>query len=201
FLLRASLTLVWAIDASLAKAVVIGDIVVVPQPIRTDTCSHGYMEYRILVTNRSKTESHEVTLTLPKNKYELHEQGLRSITRTIKVEPTAAVRVSLYQPNLPLVGTDLGIAIDGKTQATAIDMHAGGRTFSRHEVIGGSLAVLVSPKASAKVEEAIKFKGLGVVIEKRGIEEDEDPDAPPPEGRVGKPPVVAGPGRVHPLNG
>jgi hypothetical protein len=78
---------------------------------------HGYIDYRFTIHNRSETESHEVTLKLPKsdNRY-WSGPYLRAITRTVKVDKGQKVTISMFQPDLSLSNQGAEVAIDGRVQ-------------------------------------------------------------------------------------
>jgi hypothetical protein len=118
-----------------------GDIVVTAPLLAENPSLHGYVEHRFLITNQSTETSHEVKLTLPKVKQigtgnvqrTTYSNGntftstvqatsyLRSVSRTVRVPPSATVPVSLLQPG-PLGGYNLEVTIDGRTQRDGVDL-------------------------------------------------------------------------------
>lgn len=119
-----------------------GDITVTPELHPSGETSHGYAEYRIAISNRSPSTAHQVTLILPKEIFSSFGGGIREITRSIVVGPSATVHVSLLQPPVPMAyGSELGVAIDGEVQREEVlllssGQHARGRSSTRHVSVG-----------------------------------------------------------------
>lgn len=84
---------------------------------------HGYVEYRLQVSNTSPERGHRVRLSLPRN-YNSFASGiphLEEISRTVDLPPRSSLSVSLLQPGLPLQGDNyVGIWIDGQFQPEGI---------------------------------------------------------------------------------
>ncbi len=97
-----------------------GDIVVEAGAPTNLARSHGYVEYRISVSNRSPEDRHQVTLTLPQQSY-----SGATVTRTIAVEPSSTADVSLFVTTA-LSGNGLGVEIDGQPQREAIAVNFSG---------------------------------------------------------------------------
>jgi hypothetical protein len=76
---------------------------------------HGYFEYRLTLNNSAK-EPHQVQVTMPEHAYGFGIH-LRSLTRTIRVEPTSQAFASLFQPDLPMQGDVTRIVVDGQHAA------------------------------------------------------------------------------------
>src|SRR5262245_7905250 len=84
-----------AVGAPPARATHFGDVIVVPASgeggtAATATTTHGYVEYRFSVTNRSMATAHQVTLALPLQSQSMGSQ-LRQITRSVVVGPSSTV--------------------------------------------------------------------------------------------------------------
>lgn len=102
--------------------------------------SHGYGEYRIAVSNRSLKDRHQVTLTLPQQSY-----SGGTVTRTITVEPSSTVSVSLFT-SIAIGGNGLGVEIDGQPQRelVAVNLNVSGYGYDTRP------AVLISLGASGR---------------------------------------------------
>ncbi len=96
---------------------------------------HGYAEYRIVVSNRSSDKTHQVTLMLPESSYG-YETYIRKMTRSVVVAPSTTVRVSLFQPPVPMHGSRLGVTIDGKMQEEKVPLSISdhGRQVHLHRI-------------------------------------------------------------------
>jgi hypothetical protein len=129
--------LLLAILVSPARAKQYGDIVVEAASPPNAERSHGYGEYRISVANRSLSERHRVTLTLPLQRY----YGC-TVTRTITVEPSSTVNVSLFTSVAG--GNGLGVEIDGQLQREIIAVDVTGHGYDARP------QVLISQGASAR---------------------------------------------------
>ena len=103
-----------------ASAVEFDDIVITLELTPTGSSSHGYVEYRIAVTNRSPDKTHKVELILPKDSFRITGNQIREMTRTVVVGPAATVHVSLFQPPVRLYGSSLGVTIDGRMQDNVV---------------------------------------------------------------------------------
>ena len=118
-----------------------GDITITPELQPRGTTFHGYVEYRIGISNRSPDKPHQVTLILPKNSYAYSGEHIREMTRSVVVGPSATVHVSLLQPPMSMQGHALAITIDGKVQKEEVPLALGrhGRhVFISHITTGGS---------------------------------------------------------------
>ena len=109
----AACLIVWASLAGTIAANQFGDISVTvdQQPVGDRT--HGYTEYRFIVTNSSPSEQHQVRLVLPENSYS--GSWIQEVTRSAVLDPSSTVSLSLFTP-LPLSGNGLGVEIDGQRQ-------------------------------------------------------------------------------------
>ena len=111
------------------------DITVSPELYPSGNTFHGYAEYRIAVSNRSPEKTHQVTLMLPKSNYG-YETHIRKMTRSVVVAPSTTVRVSLFQPPVPMHGSRLGVTIDGKMQEEKVPLSISdhGRQVHLHRI-------------------------------------------------------------------
>jgi hypothetical protein len=83
---------------------------------------HGYAEYRFAIQNHSPTTSHRVRLTLPRITPALPSMvHLRSMKRTVEVQPNEKMSVSLFQPSMDwgFGNVDMQVEIDGRTAKEA----------------------------------------------------------------------------------
>jgi hypothetical protein len=102
--------------------------------------TRGYLEHRFLVENKSKTDSHQVTLTLPRYRgYGQNGYFLRSTTRTVKIEPQETMPVSLFQPELPFFNSsDVEVAVDGKVQPQGLGINTPQNRGTKFSSMGSS---------------------------------------------------------------
>jgi hypothetical protein len=100
-----------------------GDISVKVEIVPDNFGGEGYVEYRAMITNRSTTRSHQVTLIIPGEWYGASEASIRELTRTVEVAPGATVTVSLFQPPLPMGGIGMAVEIDGQRQNDPVPLN------------------------------------------------------------------------------
>jgi hypothetical protein len=101
---------------------VFGDIFISAEPLPMTTFSgssnevgHGYVEYRFTLRNQSATDTHRVTLTIPKRQGYAQGPYLRLLSRSVEVGPNATVVASLLQPDLTISsGGGMVVMIDGE---------------------------------------------------------------------------------------
>jgi hypothetical protein len=115
-----------------------GDVLVEASSPPNAQRSHGYGEYRIAVSNRSLKDRHQVTLTLPQQSY-----SGGTVTRTITVEPSSTVSVSLFT-SIALGGNGLGVEIDGQPQRDVVAVTLSSYGYENRP------RVLISQGASAR---------------------------------------------------
>lgn len=138
---------VMLLAAAAARAQTVGDVSVNVLPLPStgggQSTTHGYMEARVSLTNRSPVLAHQVTLTLPGDGRGGYGNSIAAITRTVTLAPNANAVVSLFQPPLPIGGEGLRVTIDGNSSwlsttawSHATDSYGGGHRW---------LAVLISP--------------------------------------------------------
>ncbi len=101
--------------------------------------THGYIEYRFIIENNSETDSHTVKLTLPRDK-DNYRNGhlLQSLRHTVEVKPGATRNVSIFQPDLPLSGSNAQVEIDGRPQHQSVPMRLFTSRGNRTNPSGGS---------------------------------------------------------------
>jgi len=80
---------------------------------------HGYVEYRVTVTNVSR-DNHRVTVAFPRY-HGNYGINLQSLTRTVDLGPSSQVAASLFQPDLPISGNMTMIHIDGRPQEEGLN--------------------------------------------------------------------------------
>ena len=114
---------------------------------------HGYLEYRISITNHSAKDAHAVKLLFPMEGSSSGGDRLRRISRSVKVAPSSTVRVSLLHPSLPIWGGGLGVVIDGRTQPDGVFL-SGGSGGSRRHSGGSEQTVLLSRTVDNDFEDA-----------------------------------------------
>ncbi len=102
--------------------VVFGDIAVHVKSTPKNSALHGYSEYVFTLVNHSPERSHQVTLVMPQEAgWSRHEDTIRSVSRTVQVEPRTTLQVPLLHPDYPsLVGSGLKVIIDGKEQQDGV---------------------------------------------------------------------------------
>jgi len=153
--------------AAAAHAQTVGDVSVNVLPLPStgsgQSTTHGYMEVRVSLTNRSPVRSHQVTLTLPGDGRGGYGNSISAITRTVTLAPNANAVVSLFQPPLPIGGDGLRVTIDGNsTQLSstawphATDNYGGGYR-SLHVFISSSLTDAGSQLVAATEDKPRRF--------------------------------------------
>jgi hypothetical protein len=130
--------LLFTILVSSGEAKQYGDVLVEAGSPPNAQRSHGYGEYRISVSNRSLRDRHQVTLSLPQQSY-----SGGTVTRTITVEPSSTVSVSLFA-SIALGGNGLGVEIDGQPQREVVAVNLSGYGYETRP------AVLISQGASGR---------------------------------------------------
>jgi len=151
-----------------AVSATFGDIVVTVKSEPKGQANHGYSEYVFTLTNRSTERAHVVTLAIPQEVYGSgNGDYLRSVSRTVQVEPRTTVQVALLYPDYPpLRGNGAKVIIDGREQADGVPLSGAsgrsgmGRSFRyrgmphyRHTGYGGpesGLLILVSQRVGGE---------------------------------------------------
>ena len=102
------------------RSAAFGDIVVSADPMPAGYRGHGYVEYRIGITNRAQ-RAHLVRISIPETNYRAGG-GLGEASRTVTVQPASSVAISICVPLLPIYGSGLAVTIDGERQPDAIQI-------------------------------------------------------------------------------
>jgi hypothetical protein len=135
--------------------------------------SHGYLEYRFAVRNRSAAASRQVRLTLGDSRPGRGGPHLRWLTGSVTIQPGSTAEVSLLQPNLPftLYGGDshilpVRIEIDGKARERTIPVRALNRGRPH---LGGPHGeelqdVLCGPGVAEQLRQNIFKAGAGAAL-------------------------------------
>ncbi|MBF0409284.1 MAG: hypothetical protein HQM10_18230 [Candidatus Riflebacteria bacterium] len=89
------------------SAFTVGDVELdINQPL-PGVSKHGYIEYQITLKNISSDNPYTVKISMPAISYSTSEAHIEEISRTVVVPPDSNVKVSLFQPPLPLRGDKL----------------------------------------------------------------------------------------------
>ncbi|MGH7225580.1 MAG: hypothetical protein ACRELF_20375, partial [Gemmataceae bacterium] len=100
-----------------------GDIEITPAPPPKGNSWHGYFEYVFHVHNKSAERPHTVSLSIPFERWFVHEDAIRELRRTVQVGANETVRVSLLQPDHPPIsGSDVEVTIDGRRQERELQL-------------------------------------------------------------------------------
>ncbi|HEX7654474.1 MAG TPA: hypothetical protein VF607_13285 [Verrucomicrobiae bacterium] len=136
---RAALLLAAACGGSSAQAAEqFGDLSVEANAIYTGNTFHGYAEVRVIVENSSATRPHEVRLVFPNRTWGSGSASIRSITRTVKVEPSSRQSVALWQPPLSANGDQtIQVEVDGR-EAGGIHAPNGNQHCNTYGAYGGN---------------------------------------------------------------
>lgn len=89
-------------------------ITVSVEPPTQATSYYGYAVYRMTVSNRSNTPRN-VTVTMPAESWN-YGDSIGRLSRTVRVEPNSTAVTELFQPALPMTGSDARVSIDGQAQ-------------------------------------------------------------------------------------
>lgn len=106
-----------------AQEVTSGDVAVRILPGLPDGATHGYHEIVFLVTNHSPARPHQVRLETPADSF-AGAHLLGRMSRTVVVGPATSLRVVLLQPPLPLAGTGVRVAVDGRVVPESLSFHS-----------------------------------------------------------------------------
>lgn len=90
------------------------DVVIQIVTTSSGESNFGYVDYQATVSNSGGT-AHIVELILPQKTYG-YGQYIQQMTRTVTVPPGSAATVSLFQPPMPMHGSEVGVIIDGRLQ-------------------------------------------------------------------------------------
>ena len=156
-------------------AVRVGDIEADARvPLNGEYTEHGYAAYELRLRNLSASQSHVVHLRMPDDDHGGTGDRLRAIYLRRIVEPGSAARVTLYQPPVPMYGSNVRISVDGVARSESLflaDLEHG--TSSRWRYGGSSIParVIVSqqlPFDEIAGEAASIFPGVGSNDSNRG---------------------------------
>lgn len=127
------------------------DVRVLPDP--TVSSSHGYVEHRVSITNRSKTDAHHVEMWLGGDH---HRPGhhLRRLSRQVLVPAATTVEVSLLQPAVGLYSNELQLLIDRRKRETLHGIHLGGHPRERH--YGAAPVIVLSRGVSGGTRDMLR---------------------------------------------
>jgi len=124
--------------SAFAQSTRFGQIDITAEPISSADTWHGYVEYRFVVRNTSKQQAHRVTLAIPDKGYASGE-SIRRLSRTITIGPGQRAMVSLFQPPLPISGSDVAVWVNGRRLGhvpRALGSHCiGGKAYGPSEVV------------------------------------------------------------------
>ena len=90
------------------------DVIVNLEPPTGVSSQYGYAVYRLTVSNRG-TQPHTVTVSMPAESWN-YGDSIGRISQTVRVEPNSATVTEMFQPPLPMNGSDARVSIDGKLQ-------------------------------------------------------------------------------------
>lgn len=118
------------LSAPAASAARYGNVEVVVEHEPKGNATHGYAEVWVRVKNHSDQTAHAVRLTFPRSSYAPGTDYLRGVTRSVTVEPGKVARVALaYPERLQVVGSGLGVAVDGREQEETIPLGSSSRGY------------------------------------------------------------------------
>ncbi len=92
-------------------------------PANLDT--HGYVEYAFTIENGSETQSHQVTVIVPSQRYGRRGMGhyLQELRKSVEVLAGATAHISVFQPDLLIPHDDVAdIEIDGRLSDKRVPM-------------------------------------------------------------------------------
>jgi hypothetical protein len=102
------------------------EVTVQPQPSVEGAApaSHpgGYIEYRVVVHNGSKTVDHQVRLIQPTRSVGQYGEYLERNSKTVQVAHESTLVVSLFQPSLPVFDESMAVEIDGQLQKDLVEL-------------------------------------------------------------------------------
>ena len=137
--------------AASGRTIPYGDVKITPDPEQRGFSGQGYTEYGFTVVNGSDARR-RVTLALGVEEKGRHfGDYIRSISRTVEVDPKAEVRVLLYQPAVPpLEGSAVTVTIDGKKWPERI----GVQVAQNFGGVGGRHLILASRDFRTRLDRA-----------------------------------------------
>jgi len=100
-----------------------GDITIGVESTPAGSSTFGYAEYRIIITNDSLKNSHQVTVFAPQHSYHYsYGDHIYRIKRSVIAGPSSTTRVSILQPPLTMDGRELGVIIDDEPRVSTIHL-------------------------------------------------------------------------------
>ena len=152
----AALCLCFAIAADAAVTINNVTVTVLPRPTAFGSSEtyHGYMEYRVALSNLSPDADKRVRLTLPANSWGRGDDQIRSISRTVVLAPGASTVVSLLQPPVMIRGDGLGVWVNGESNRVSLSMIDHAEPNYHGSGIGSAL--LVSQGTDARARSILK---------------------------------------------
>ena len=124
------------------------EVVVEPQPAvegsPLEPRHGGYIEFRVVVQNHSKTADHKVRLVQPASTMALFCDYLARNSRTVQVAHGETLVVSLVQPLVAVADQSLAVEINGVRQKDAVELPSPFAGFSFSSAPPPPLVVLAS---------------------------------------------------------
>lgn len=93
----------------------IGPISISPQSMNSSQIYHGYIERRLLISNHSRKDRHQVDLIYPSHFYSRNENVIEQISRSVVLAPKSTTTVSILQPPLSIAmrsNRDMRVVVD-----------------------------------------------------------------------------------------
>lgn len=97
-----------------------GDVAIQVVTTSSGESNFGYVDYRATISNSGDTP-HTIQLILPQQTYG-YGQYIQQMTRTVTVPSGSASTVSLFQPPMPMYGSNVGVFIDGRFQRETMSL-------------------------------------------------------------------------------
>ena len=133
---------------------------------------HGYVEYRFIIENNSETTGHTVKLSIPRHANNFrYGHYLKTLRKTVDVGPGDRAVVSIFQPDLPIMGNDVEVEIDGKPQQQSVSGRVANNRGNRSSMFfgggrGGLFPTVLLPNDNnfaQKLRDNIFKSAVGVV--------------------------------------
>lgn len=180
----------------------LGDIEVTTQRIVNGNTHHGYFEHRFTIANRNPTEAYEIGIRLPASASSRGNESIRSIVRSIKVDPGSVVTLPVLQPALPIYGANSAtILINGRS---AGEVHISGgfdHAENRHSPAPPRTILVSRTLDSSSLDGALRKSAGGMLPTGTDYSPERSTGAPDvPKGRGGYQPrawLPAHSGRGH----
>jgi hypothetical protein len=148
----AAICLFFALAADAAVTINNVTVTVLPQPTAfgSGETYHGYMEYRVALSNLSPDADKRVRLTLPASSWGRGGDQIRSVSRTVVLAPGASTVVSLLQPPVMIRGDGLGVWVNGESNRISLSMIDHAEPNAHSSNIGSALLVSQGTVASTR---------------------------------------------------